>query len=151
MNAHLVAEQAVVEHQALQHVKDALRVALSWPSSQENVARKLSSVRFMAQSLERHMHRMMALEEDGGYMEEVLQQQPALKSRIEPLEHEHQQFRADLDSVMRSLAAATAGDTRALDASCSSLQSLLARVDVHDRTECELLQAVLMQDEGGEG
>lgn len=151
MDTHSIAEQAVIEHRALQHIKDALRITLEWNSTQENASRKLSSVHFMAQSLERHLARMMDLEEDGGYMATVLEQRPEWKSRIEPLHADHDRFRASLTEIMHSLKQATARQAQGLEATCHQIRGLLADVDAHDRTECELLQQVILQEDGGEG
>lgn len=145
-----VAEQAAIEQQALQHIKQALRVAIGWRSTADNIERKLSSVRFMAQSLERHMERLMSLEEEGGYMQGAVEEKPHLTDRASTLRGDHERFRVMLREIMQRLKEAAAQAEPPVDECCAALSELLARIDLHERTEQALLQETLY-DEGGEG
>ena len=147
----VVAEQAAVEFQALQHVKQALRVALGWPTSHDNAARKLESVRFMAQSLERHLERLMRLEEEGGYMASIIDAKPHCVERVAVLRREHDVFRALLPEIMQRLKEAAISGEADVESCCAALQDLLGRLDAHDRCEQRLWQDGLLRDEGGEG
>ena len=66
-------QQAAVEHEALRHIIGALRTVLDWKPTAGDVSRKLSSLRFIIQSFQRHLERLMALKEQDGYMTEALQ------------------------------------------------------------------------------
>lgn len=145
-----IAEQAVVEQQALQHIKQALRVAIGWKSTAGNVERKLSSVRFMAQSLERHLERQMTLEEEGGYMQAAVDTKPHLVDRASALRADHERFRLMTREIMQRLKDAAVQDQPPIEECCQALTELLARIDMHERTEQALLQETLY-DEGGEG
>ncbi len=146
-----IAEQAAVEQQALQHVKQALRVAMGWKTTADNLERKLSSVRFMAQSLERHLERQMALEEEGGYMQATVEEKPHLVERASALRGDHERFRIMTREIMQRLKEAAAQVQPPVDECCEALAELLARIDLHERTEQALLQESLMSEEGGEG
>ena len=65
------AALCLMEHQILQHVKDALRITLGWDTRSVGVARKVSSVQFTRCSGRQHSTRVMGLEEEDGYMTSV--------------------------------------------------------------------------------
>lgn len=152
MDRHTLAQQAAVEDQALHHVMQALRAALTWEVAERGVGRKLSSVRFMTQSLERHLHRLIALEEDGGYMQVVTECKPNLAEKVAPLRADHDRFEATLDQLMGDLKVIDqdAPSTR-LNEVCGRLERLLDDIARHHRAEAALEQQVLLEDEGGEG
>jgi hypothetical protein len=63
-----LAHATLIEHQVMEHIKDALRIALeakAWPAA---IGRKLASVRFMADSFDRHFRMLMNLEKADGYL-----------------------------------------------------------------------------------
>ena len=82
------ANAAWMEHQILDHVKQALRVTLGWKVPSEGVPRKLSSVQFTLKSFQRHLERLMNLEEQDGYMVMVGEIKPNMQSRVDRLEDE---------------------------------------------------------------
>jgi hypothetical protein len=150
-DAHEAARASQMEHQILDHVKQALRITLDWKAPAVSVPRKVSSVQFTMKSFSRHLLRMMDLEERDGYMAVVLEGKPNLDVRIARLERDHGEFRQRIEELAPDIAAlpALAEDEFALV--CSQIAELLDRVDRHDAEEIELLQDTLLCDEGGEG
>lgn len=151
MDANSIAEQALIEHRILQHVKAALRLSLDWKASEVGLDRKLSSVRFTAQSLERHLVRMMTLEEEGGYMDAVRERKPNWTTKVEALAREHDEIRDLLARVMPQLESENARDPDRFTDACENLGTLLQRLDAHDQRETDLLMEVFTEDIGGEG
>lgn len=145
------ANAAWMEHQILDHVKQALRVTLGWKVPSEGVARKLSSVQFTLKSFQRHLDRVMNLEEQDGYMEMVGELKPNMQSRVERLEREHNQFRLELDELFPRFEEISEYDPEGMDRLCEDVYSLLGKIDRHDMEETDLLQETLLYDEGGEG
>ena len=144
-------QAAWMEHQILDHAKQALRVTLDWKAPSISVPRKLSSVQFTMQSFHRHLTRMMDMEEQDGYMSAVLERKPNTHVRIKRLEREHASFRQSLDELEPEVAAMQSLDEEQFEALASRISELLDRVDVHDVNEIELLQETMLSDEGGEG
>jgi len=151
MDSHTIAQQALIEHRILQHVKAALRLSLDWKVNEVGFHRKLSSVRFTAQSLQRHIERMMCLEEDGGYMDAVRQEKPDFAAKVQALEQEHGEIRRLMAQVMPQLEGDSPHDPDRLNDACESLERLLATLDSHDQRETDLLLEVFSSDVGGEG
>src|SRR6185295_16540607 len=85
-------EQAVIEHEALRHIIGAFRTVLDWKPSGNDVSRKLSSLRFIIQSFQRHLVRLMALKEQDGYMTGALAERPNLAEKVDALLADHDHF-----------------------------------------------------------
>lgn len=145
------ASLCLMEHQILQHVKDALRITLGWETSAVGLDRKASSVQFTMQSLARHLHRVMALEEEDGYMTSVRDLKPNLYDRVASLREDHREFRQTMEHLLPMLEKSSTGDAARFDAVCGDLSEFLNRIDRHDRLETELLQTAFFDDIGGEG
>jgi len=150
-DARAVAQASCLEHQILDHVKQALRVTLQWKAPAFGLSRKISSVQFTTKSFMRHLERMMDLEEDEGYMDAVRQQKPNLEHRVQRLQQQHDEFRELIEELKPEVAALTALPSSRAQVVCHRLVDLLNRVDQHDIEEIELLQQALVCDEGGEG
>src|SRR3954471_23577512 len=93
LDGRALARQGLFEHELLERLKEALRLAKSWSVESVGFERKRSSVCFTAQSMCRHLERLMELEEEGGYMCEVLEAKPQLADDITVLRSDHDAFR----------------------------------------------------------
>jgi predicted nuclease with TOPRIM domain len=150
-DARAAAQASCVEHQILDHVKQALRVTLQWKAPAFGLSRKISSVQFTSKSFMRHLERMMELEEEEGYMEAVRHEKPNLEARVQRLELQHDEFRDLIEELQPEVAALTALPSARAQVVCHRLIDFLNRVDQHDADEIELLQQSLACDVGGEG
>lgn len=145
------ASASWMEHRILDHVKQALRVTLDWNEPEVSVARKLSSVQFTAGSFQRHFDRVMAIEEEGGYMSVVLEMKPYLSDRIKRLAGDHDRFRTRMQRLLPELDGLNEWDESRFHELCDETRSLLNAIDQHDAQEISLLQEALLMDVGGEG
>jgi hypothetical protein len=145
------ANAACLEHEILNHVKQALRVTLGWKVPREGISRKLSSVQFTLKSFQRHLERLMTIEEQDGYMVFVEEVKPNMHSRIAQLERDHAGFRRALDELLPRVDSLSEYDQDEIESVCDEVHKLLDRIDLHDTQEIELLQESLWFDEGGEG
>ncbi|HEX4149242.1 MAG TPA: hypothetical protein VHY20_09655 [Pirellulales bacterium] len=144
-----LAHQTLVEHQILEHVKDALRLTLEMKVTSTSLSRKLSSVRFMAQSFQRHLDRLLNMEEDGGYMDLVRQRRPHLFEVASQLRSEHIEFRQRLSQLVQGLdqldaEPSSAADEERFNGVCFKLHDLVERLDEHEAKEIDLLEQVLI-------
>lgn len=145
------AQASRMEHQILDHIKQALRVTLEWKTPAVGLARKLSSVQFTLKSFQRHLQRVIEVEEADGYMRVVADRRPNLDAPIRRLQQEHREFAARLAELAPRLEACSPYDGQTLDELCAALSELLDRVDRHDCEEIKLLQESMLSDIGGEG
>jgi hemerythrin-like domain-containing protein len=140
-----------MEHQILDHVKQALRVTLNWHAPDVSMPRKLSSLQFTIKSFQRHLERVMNLEEEGGYMSEVVDEKPYLQDRISVLAGDHRRFRDRLRALLPALNNIREWEQPRFVEVCDELSALLDEVDQHDQREIDLLQESAAVDDGGEG
>jgi hypothetical protein len=145
------ASTSWIEHKVLEHIKQALRVTLDWNAPVVSVPRKLSSLQFTMKSFRRHLERVMSIEEEGGYLEEVADIKPNLQSRIESLNGDHARFRFRIRQIEQQLDGLGEWEEQQFADACDEIHKLLEDVDRHDSHEIELLQESLLMDEGGEG
>src|SRR5262245_51073586 len=85
MDRQDIAEQTRFEQELLRHVMEGLRHSATWQVREPNASRKLSSLRFVTGSFQRHLERLLALEEYGGFMDKVLDCAPHLGRATEAL------------------------------------------------------------------
>ncbi|MCI0332452.1 MAG: hemerythrin domain-containing protein [Planctomycetes bacterium] len=151
LQGNSTASAACMEHQVLEHIKQALRVTIHWQAPAVSMPRKLSSLQFTIKSFQRHLERVISIEEEGGYMNEVIDAKPYFQDRIERLEKDHGRFRARLRTLMPELNDIKEWEEPRFEQVCDELRQLLDDVDRHDWREVELLQESLLMDDGGEG
>lgn len=151
MDRQVVARQTQVEHEMLKHVMEGLRITVSWQVEGTDATRKLSTLRFMLQSFQRHLERLLGLEEHEGYMDLVLDTDPRLARATELLRTEHQTFRTEAHRLVQQLERMQDTDLDGLSEVCSNLLVLLRKIDSHSGKEIALLQEAFARDRGGEG
>jgi seryl-tRNA synthetase len=144
-------KQAAVEHEALRHIIGALRTVLDWKPPADELARKLSSLRFIAQSFQRHLERLMALKEQDGYMVDAVDQMPAIAEKVQALLRDHDQFEETLHKLVLRLEHTPSDDKAKIDAVCQEMEELLVKLEDHHRREAELMQEAFARDVGGQG
>ncbi|MCC7086235.1 MAG: hypothetical protein IT427_14625 [Pirellulales bacterium] len=144
-------QQTTIEHEALKHITSALRTVMDWHPSGDEVARKLSSLRFIAESFQRHLERLMALKEQDGYLANAIDEKPNLAEKANALLLEHDRFDESLHRLLLKLEQISATDKQAIDAACRDLEELLIKLDDHHRREAALMQEAFLRDEGGHG
>lgn len=145
------ANAAWMEHQILDHVKQALRVTLDWKVPSVGFPRKLSSVQFTLKSFQRHLERLMDLEEQDGYMLLVAEMKPNMSFRVDKLERDHERFRKAIRRLLPEVEAINEYQSEEFDEVCGKIYDLLESVDLHDVEEVDLIQETFLFDEGGEG
>lgn len=151
MDHYGLSQQVLLEHQTLANVAAALRTTIGWSYDAADLSRKLSSLMFVGKSYKRHFRRLLALEEEGGYLAVVLESRPELADEVAALHQQHAQFRKALARVLVRLRRVDATDHAAFAAICGDLIALLDTIDRHNQRENGLLQEALLRDEGGEG
>jgi hypothetical protein len=146
-----ISEQVLVEHKILSHITSALRATIGWQYQRADLTRKIGSLRFVGQSLQRHLKHLMGLEEEDGYMTVILESHPELSDEIEALRQEHGHFRKGLARILTRLRRIQATDHVALAKTSDLLLALLEKLDEHSHKETGLIQHAYLKEEGGEG
>ena len=151
MDRQDIAEQTRIEQELLRHLMEGLRLSTTWQVQGPDASRKLSTLRFVTASFQRHLERLLALEEYDGYMDKVLECAPRLGRATAALRAEHDGFRSEARRVVQRLEPLPATDPPALEEVGGELVALLDRIEGHNRREMALLLEAFERDEGGEG
>ena len=146
-----IQQQVLVEHDTLSHVVSALRTTMGWHVTGPDVSRKLSSLRFVCESFQRHLKRLLRLEQTEGYMAVVVESRPELSEEVKTLRREHTMFRKGVRDALARMRAVAPTDLPTFQKITDDLAALLDQLDAHHRKETNLLQEALLRDEGGEG
>ncbi len=151
MDQVAISEQVLVEHQVLAHILSALRATIGWKYQGADLTRKIASLRFVGQSLQRHLKHLMGLQEEDGYMAVILESHPELNDEVEALRQEHSQFRKGLSRILNRFRLVQPTDHLTLGKISNDLLAFLEALDEHSHKETGLIQHALLKDEGGEG
>ncbi len=142
---------ACLEHQVFEHIKQALLVTLNWQAPVVGMPRKLSSLQFTIKSFQRHLERVLSIEEGGGYMADAMESKPHFQARVEQLAKDHVRYRERLRKLIPELNDTKEWEEPRFERICSELRTLIADLEQHNAREIELLQESTLVDEGGEG
>jgi uncharacterized protein YhaN len=140
MSRNDLIRQVSLEHQLLGHITQAVRGTMDWSAEGEGLSRKLSTVRFVVQSFQRHLDRLLTLEEQGGFMDLLLDCDSQRGARVEDLKQQHDQFREALKRVIPRLERVSPGDHAEFASVCDRIRNLLDRIDSHCLAEMFLVQ-----------
>jgi hypothetical protein len=151
MDRQDIAEQTRVEQELLRHLMEGLRLSATWQVRGPDASRKLSTLRFVTASFQRHLERLLGLEEHDGFMDKVLACAPHLGRATAALRAEHDGFRGAASRVVEQLERLQANDLAALEKVGGEMVALLNRIEGHNRKEMALLLEAFGRDEGGEG
>ena len=150
MDPQDIAKQMQVEREMLVHIENALRAALGWEVKEDDFSRNLSTLRFVAQSFQRHLNRAWVLQEKGGYMQVVLEMKPHREPTIETMKREHARLQGILDVLILKLDGIFPTGRDAFLGVRDQMLEFLENLKAHSEKESHLLQEAFMQEEGGE-
>ena len=151
MDSEDIAKQAMIEREMLGHIEQALRVVLGWQPSGGKAARKLSTLRFVGQSFQRHLDRLKVMDEHAGYMKLVVDAKPHLAATVETSKADRDKLQVTLDRVMLQMEHVSPDDSEKFDGLCEELSRFLDALTRHTQKERELFQEAFVREEGGSG
>jgi hypothetical protein len=149
--AQEIVRQAEVELAILLVIEQSLRLALQWTTRDRANSHKLSTLRFVARSFERHLTRTRVLADHGGYMHLITDANPHLASEVRALRDAREELQANFEGIILRLEYVSPDDAAAFGEVCAQLECYLEQLETHGQKEMELLQHSFVQEEGGEG
>ena len=150
MERDAIVQQTQVEKEALGYLTLALLRTIEWPVEGGEFSRKLSSLRFVTESFQRHLERLFALEELDGYMDVVCQQHPEMAEKVDDLQQQQEQLRTTTRQLMVQLDRIMPTNLTLFEVVCQELRNLIKWLREYNRAEQELLSAAgLHRSESG--
>lgn len=146
-----IAKQAEVELALLLNIEQALRIVLDWKTEDRGHIRKLSTLRFVTGSFERHLTRIRVVSEYGGYMHRVTDVKPQLAGAVLGLKKVRDGLQADLERMVVALEHVSPNDAAGFEGICAEYERYFEALKTHGRQEMELLQQLFGQEDGGSG
>ena len=145
MDANEVADWMVQEHAKITELSDQLRQMVAAPPRGDRGVwvRELQS-RF--EEYFGRLHRHFEMEEQGGYLTEVLQLRPTLSAAVALVQQEHEELSElfqDVQSAVRELAPT---DNLVLRDCCERVKQLLAWIERHEEHENHIVLYAFTQD-----
>jgi uncharacterized coiled-coil protein SlyX len=149
MTTHDVAQQVKVEQETLKHITGALKAAIE--QGEREPSARLSRLRFIARVFQRHLDRLMSLEEQDGYLEDVVEASPHLSEEVAALRIEQDHLQDLLHRIVNRLERVSPTQQARVAVVSEEISALLERLEQHEHKEVELIQEAFLRDEGGEG
>ncbi|GMU35423.1 MAG: hypothetical protein AMXMBFR20_32950 [Planctomycetia bacterium] len=146
-----IAKQFHVEIALLVNIEKAIRFTLDWDSGNHETVRKLSTLRFATQTFERHLARVRALSEHGGYMHLITDKKPRLANEVMELKSVRDELQDQFERLIVALEHLSAGNPARLEEICSDYRSFLEALDLHGQNERELFHRACFEELGGSG
>jgi hypothetical protein len=151
MSEQDIAQQTIVENRLLKTIMEGIRETLVWKPTGTDFSRKLTTLRFISQSLQRHLEHLMTLEEYDGYMDFVVTRCPHLSKTVETLRQDHDCFRGNMRRLCHQIERASSADAGTFVDICANMDDFLTKLEAHNKTETRLMQEAFERTEGGEG
>lgn len=141
MSGEELAREIRHEHEMLAALmqrlhEDMTALRSSWASARDDLRAFLN-----------HLRRHFALEEEGGFMEDVVQRWPHAAPHVETLRAEHTQLLQEAERLMETGDRVIEGQL--MRAWADECRRLLSAIREHDRKENHLIQEVFCLDVGG--
>jgi hypothetical protein len=147
MDRRTISQQVLVEQEMLNHIMSAVKTILDWKIQEHDLSRKLTSLLFITESFQRHLIRLMELEECHGLMDSITEGHPHLQQRVDSLKQDHKLFRTSFDGIMPRLKRISAHDHDTMGMMCDELLVLMNRLAEHSGKETELIERTLLNEE----
>ncbi|HOJ61701.1 MAG TPA: hemerythrin domain-containing protein [bacterium] len=147
MGTDEIAQKAREENQIIKHLLEELldQIQTRPPAP---VSDWLQGLEAKAEALCAHLQAYFQIEEEGGFMQPVLEKNPASAKTIEILKEEHARFIAELKALIHSIQDTQRIQRTEIDTVCASFKQLIASLRQHEQNENALLQAVFSDDIG---
>ena len=147
MNAHQVTSWMQTEHAKVRELAGNLG-ALTTAVPQQGLDAWVDDIRARFDHFRAHLYHHMALEEDGGYLESVLDVRPTLAADVERLRKDHKELGRIMDTIHQTLTDLKPEDRQQARECCYGIDCLLSYVEHHEKNENLLVTYVFTQDIG---
>lgn len=143
-----IAHEIEEEHQGLNQQMGVLKLASMQEVSPEDFANWRLEFIWQLRDFKNRLLRHFDLEEEGGFMKDVLKTAPESQSTVRKLKAEHKQLSIRLEEIMENLKAMHKKDSEKLAQIRIELNEILATLRKHEEEEHRLLQRTYFREYG---
>jgi len=144
-----IANQVEEEHKGINQDIGEIKLAVMKEVSPEDFANWRLEFIWQLRDFKNRLLRHFDLEEEGGFMKDVLSAAPESQPKVSELKAEHRQFSKSLEKIMHTLKAMHKKDSEKLEQTRIELDEIIATLQKHEEEEHRLLQRTYFREYGG--
>ena len=149
MNVDDLTTWMLEEHAKIAELVDHLRARVASPPHGDRAA-WIAALRGEFDEFADRMARHLAMEEEGGYLTQVVELRPSLSQAVEIIRNEHEELTQIFQDVQEAVHELAATDVLLLRDCCKRIECLLTWLDRHEEHENHLVVYAFTQDWGGQ-
>lgn len=143
-----IASQIEREHECIKRDMGDIKMAIMEEVSPRNFPDWRLEFIWRLRDFKNHLLKHFELEEEGGFMAEILSESPEAINQVKKLEAEHGQIVSELDGIIADLKKIHEKEIPKLEDIRSRVTQLMATIRNHEAAENELIQTVYYQEYG---
>ncbi len=136
------------EHESLKTTMTAIRAEIKSPLPEEDFGEWKLGFIWRLRDFQNELVKHFDLEEDGGFMQDLVNISPGCASRVEVLKQEHDDIIPRLNELTDRLKRISTNNDEDLGHVAEDVLSLFDLLERHEAAERELIQDVFFQDIG---
>lgn len=149
MNVDDLTTWMLEEHAKVAELADHLRKRVASPPRGDRDV-WIADLRRECDEFATHMARHLAMEEEGGYLMQVVELRPSLSQAVEIIRNEHEELTQIFQEVQEAVHELAPADVLLLRDCCKRIEYLLTWLDRHEEHENHLVVYAFTQEWGGQ-
>ncbi len=143
-----IARQVEEEHEAIKRAMDDIRDAIASDDPSSNFPQWHLDFIWRLRDFRLHLLRHFDLEEEGGFMSDIVARAPETSAKVAELENEHEDIVDYLDTILKTLKKVETWDELREHDVDESISALLDLIRKHEATENQLIQKAYCREYG---
>lgn len=148
MKKSSIAVQIEKEHQCLKRDMGEIHREVMMDIRNEDFQDWRLEFMWRLRDFRNHLLKHFDLEEEGGFMNEILTEKPEAMGQVKRLEAEHDDILASLDTILRDLKIMQKKEIEKLQDIRKRVVTLISSIQAHESAENELIQSVYYREYG---
>ncbi|MFQ5568440.1 MAG: hemerythrin domain-containing protein [Rhodothermales bacterium] len=144
----VIAARIEDDHRRLKQSMDAMVAEIAREISPEEYATWKLDILSKLRDFQNQVLKHFDLEEENGFLDDVLRLAPQHRRRVERLEKEHRKINADLNHIVSVVKNVESPTSVKIERVREQLRALIEVFEAHESAEHDLMQSVYYQDYG---
>lgn len=144
-----IANRIHDEHDYLKKEMRKIRSMMNCEVSAEDFPKWRMDFMWLLRDFSNDLQKHFDLEEEGGFMSDVIRLAPQHLPAVERLEAQHRTITANLNQVIDALKGMTTLDSTTMQNICKNVDDLLIMLAEHEAAEGDIMETTFLLDYGG--